>query len=206
MANLEMPRWPEEERSAVPGGLLAGLPQPVESSGLEFLFGPGETGGRNGALTIGQVDPAGLVLGRPEGNYLSAPGAKNPIGPVQGYPETGKNSWRAGNDDVIVAAANKYNAENRYFRGDAEYVTPQLMKSWMMEESGSGAHRRYFETDPFQVNNRPDWVLEKGRVAGLTKGQVMTPQSSAEAALKWARYKSSWPGLEFSSPLARGAH
>ena len=31
-------------------------------------------------------------------------------------------------------------------------------------------------------------------------------EASAEAALKWARYKSSWPGLEFSSPLARRAH
>ena len=111
MAGLEMPRWPDEKNDAsAGGGLLDGLPPPVRGSGLDFLLG-GD--GQNGALTIGQVDPDRLVLGRPEGNYHSVPGAKNPIGPVQGYPETGKNSWRASNDDVIVAAVNKYNAENR---------------------------------------------------------------------------------------------
>jgi hypothetical protein len=204
MENLKLPRWPYEASKVFGGGgLLDGLPGPARSSGLDFLFG-GTDG--QGGLTIGQVDPGALVLGRPEGNYLPATGPKNPIGPVQGYPETGRNSWRAGNDDMIVAAASNYNAANGYFPGDVDYMTPQLMKSWMMEESGSGAHRRYFETDPFQVNVPGDWVAEKGRIAGLTKGQKMTPQASAEAALRWARYKSSWPGLEFSSPLARRAH
>jgi len=191
----------EQKGGAKSAALLDGFPPPIDTNGLEFLFGA-----RNGPLTIGQVDPDRLVLGRPEGNYLPATGPKNPIGPVVGYPETGKNSWRAGNDDVIVAAVDKYNAENRYFPGDVDYMTPQLMKSWMMEESGSGAHRRYFESDPFQVNNSRDWVAEKSKIAGLTKGQAMTPQASAEAALKWARYKSTWPGMEFASPLARRAH
>ena len=185
------------------GGLLAGLPAPVRASGLEFLFGVADG---QGGLTIGQVNPDALVLGRPEGNYLPATGPKNPIGPVVGYPETGKHSWRASNDDVIVATVGKYNSENGYFPGDVDYMTPQLMKSWMMEESGSSAHRRQFETDPFQVNVPKDWADEKGRIAGLAKGQAMTPQASSEAALKWARYKSTWPGLTFSSPLARKAH
>jgi len=166
----------EQKGGAKSAALLDGFPPPIDTNGLEFLFGA-----RNGPLTIGQVDPDRLVLGRPEGNYLPATGPKNPIGPVVGYPETGKNSWRAGNDDVIVAAVDKYNAENRYFPGDVDYMTPQLMKSWMMEESGSGAHRRYFESDPFQVNNSRDWVAEKSKIAGLTKGQAMTPQASAKA-------------------------
>lgn len=133
-----------------------------------------------------------------------AAGPKNPIGPVEGYPETGKDSWRAGNDDAIVAAANKYNSENHYFPGDAEYMSPQLMKSWMMRESGG--NRQAFENDPFQVNKRKDWAAEKTRITGLTEGQAMTPQTSADAALKWARYKSVWPGLDSTSPLARKAH
>lgn len=188
------------------GGLLDGLPKPVEASGWKWLLGPQVAGGRSDTMTIGQVDPDELVLGRPDGNYLSAPGPKNPIGAVVGYPETGKNSWRANNDDVIVAATAKYNSTYGYLPGDAEYMTSQLVKSWVMEESGSGAHRHHFETDPFQVNIPGDWVPEKNGIAGLRKGQAMTPQTSAEAALKWARYKSTWPGREFSSPLARRAH
>lgn len=203
MENLKLPRWPDEASDLVGGGLLDEYPKPARGSGLEFLFG-GIDG--QGGLTIGQVDPGALVPARPEGNYLPAAGPKNPIGPVVGYPETGKNSWRAGNDDVIVAAVSKYNAEGGYRPGDVDYMTPQLMKSWMMEESGSGAHRRQFQTDAFQVNVPKDWAPEKGRIAGLAKGQAMTPQTSAEAAVKWSRYKSTWPGMAFSSPLARQAH
>ena len=59
------------------------------------------------------------------------------LAPVQGYPEDGKHAWRAGNDDTIVAAVDKYNSEHQYQPGDAEYMTPQLMKAWMMQESGS---------------------------------------------------------------------
>ena len=174
----------------------------VRASGLDFLLG--ETGDQGGALTIGQVDPGALVLGPPEGNYLSVPRPKNSIGPAVGYPETGKYSWRAGNDDVIVEAVNRYNTQFGYLPGDTEFMTPQLMKVWMMRESGGSSNA--FKTDPFQVNTPGDWVAEKGRIASLTNGQAMSPQSSAEAALKWARYKSTWPGLEFSSPLARQAH
>ena len=109
---------------------------------------------------------------------------------------------------MIVAAVNKYNAENRYFPGDAEYVTPQSMKSWMMEESGSGAHRRYFETDPFQVNNRRDWPKygEKEKIAGLSYGQAMTPQTSVEAALKWLQFKGTVHRADGSAASYRGPY
>ncbi|MBA2589361.1 MAG: hypothetical protein H0U98_12140 [Alphaproteobacteria bacterium] len=78
----------------------------------------------------------------PYGGGGGAPvaGPKNPIGPVEGYPEDGKHAWRAGNDDVIVEAAKGYNARGAYLPGNAEYMTPKLMKSWMMRESG-GARR-----------------------------------------------------------------
>lgn len=74
MENLKLPRCPDEA-SNVPGGggLLAGLPASVRGSGLEFLFGVADG---QGGLTIGQVNPDALVLGRPEGNYLPATGQK----------------------------------------------------------------------------------------------------------------------------------
>ncbi len=226
MANLELPKlaWPDEERdetafTPTPGGIFDGLSSPDPGSSLHLLMDPKDIATIDGLheaaygdqrsaapLTIGQIDPDHLVLGHPDGNYLPVTGPKNSIGPVRGYPETGKDAWRAGNDDAIVAAAKEYNSEHGYFPGDAEYMSPRMMKAWQMRESGGD--RQAFETDPFQVNKRGDWpdTGEKTKIAGLSKGQVMTPQTSADAALKWARYKSTWPGLEFSSPLARKAH
>ena len=61
------------------------------------------------------------------------------------------------------------------------------MKAWMMRESGGTPEA--FKRDPFQVNNAQDWVSEKARFAGLSQGQAMTPQTSADAALKWLQYK-----------------
>jgi hypothetical protein len=117
---------------------------------------------------------------------------QGPIGAIEGYPEDGNNAWRAANDAAIVAAVNRHNAERNLYPGDAEFMTPPLMKSWMMEESGSSADRAAFERDPFQVNNPGDWTEksnEKQRIAGLQKDQVMTPETSADAALKWLAYK-----------------
>jgi len=51
-------------------------------------------------------------------------------------------------------AANKYNSDNGYQPGDPGYVSPGMMKSWMMQESGGSRHA--FETDPFQVNKPGD--------------------------------------------------
>ena len=137
---------------------------------------------------VGGVDVTGLSstpdLGSDDGNMS---GPKNPIGPVQGYPEDGKHAWRAGNDDTIVAAVNKYNNENGYSPNDARYMTPQLMKAWMMRESGGTPEA--FKRDPFQMNNGGDWVARKSDVAGLSPGQAMTPQASADAALRWLQYK-----------------
>lgn len=115
---------------------------------------------------------------------------QGPIGAIEGYPEDGRNAWRAFNDDAIVAAVNRHNAERNLYPGDAEFMTPKLMKSWMMEESGG--HRAAFERDPLQVNVPGDWKHtgpDKERVLGLRQGQVMTPASSAEAALGWLAHR-----------------
>jgi len=189
-----------------PTGLLSGLPAQNATSGLHLFMEPHEIAavpglpatvsenagatGKSAPMTMEQVDPNELVPGRPDGNYLPASGPKNPIGPVQGYPETGKSAWRAGNDDAITAAAERHNSVNGYVPGDAGYITLKLMKSWMMRESGG--IRGAFESDPFQVNKLGDWPQgtdEKIRIAGLSKGQVMTPQTSSDAALKWLQYK-----------------
>jgi hypothetical protein len=112
---------------------------------------------------------------------------QHPIGPIPGYPEDDKHAWRASNDDAFAAAANKYNNDNVYWPSDPEYVTPRMVKAMAMRESGG--HPDVFKTDPLQVNNRGDWVADKARIAGLSYGQAMTPQTSAEAALKWLQYK-----------------
>ncbi|HJT42481.1 MAG TPA: hypothetical protein VJ750_03175 [Rhizomicrobium sp.] len=219
MGNFEMPipPWLSNDRertraTAKRGGLLDGLPQIDRGSSLHLLLDPADMESIEGLSAVDREGSAPLVVaqagqrgGVSEAHNFPMPAQpRNPIGPVAGYPETGKDAWRAGNDDAIVTALNKYNSENKYFPGDAEYITPQLMKSWMMEESGG--HRRAFETDPFQVNNLGDWVPEKGKIAGLTKGQGMSPQTSAEAALKWLRYKGRWPEIDSSSIAARRVH
>jgi hypothetical protein len=75
-------------------------------------------------------------------------GPHTPVGPVPGYPENGKGSWRAGLDDQISAGANQFNADHGYQPGDPLYITPQTLKSWIMQESGGS--RKAFETDPLR--------------------------------------------------------
>lgn len=113
--------------------------------------------------------------------------AKRAIGPISGYPETGKDSWRASDDAAFIKAAASYDAEYGLKSGDALYVTPKLLKAWAMVESGGSESE--FLSDPLQVNKAGDWVAEKTVIAGLVEGQQMTPFTSAQAALKWLYYK-----------------
>jgi hypothetical protein len=139
----------------------------------------------DGGQSSGTEDIAPANAG---GNTSTAP--KSPIGPVQGYPEDGQHAWRAANDDAIVDAVGRHNASNKLFPGDSAYMTPKLMKAWMMRESGGTPDA--FRTDPFQTNNVADWPntgRDKERVLGLSKGQEMTPQTSADAALKWLQHR-----------------
>ena len=107
--------------------------------------------------------------------------------PIPGYSETGVSSWRAANDRVFTEAANRFNRHRGLKPGDPKYVDPLLLKAWAMVESGGS--QSAFLRDPLQVNVPADWAKEKTRIAGLTRGQTMTPAISAEAALKWLDYK-----------------
>jgi hypothetical protein len=111
------------------------------------------------------------------------------IGPVPGYPETGRNAWRACNDQKFIDAAENHNTFYHLKPGDVGYVTPQFLKSWAMVESGGDLFKSAFLSDPFQVNKPGDWVTDKEKL-GLHKGETMTPEKSAEAALEWMREKS----------------
>jgi hypothetical protein len=142
-------------------------------------------GGDRSPMTKGQSDDQRMA--RAEGVGVQPQGPKNPIGPVKGYPEMGRDAWRSANDDTIVKAVKAFNSEHNYYPGDMDFMIPQLMKAWMMRESGGTPEA--FNTDPFQVNKLGDWVQEKHRIAGLAKGQTMTPDTSAESALKWLHYK-----------------
>jgi hypothetical protein len=116
--------------------------------------------------------------------------SKPAIGEVRGYLEVGKTNWRAANDQIFIDAAKKYNEKYGLSPNDPGYITPEFLKSWAMIESGGEGDRKAFLTDPFQVNDPRNWVPEKAAIAGLKKGEAMTPQKSAAAALEWLRYKS----------------
>ncbi|HEU5352161.1 MAG TPA: RHS repeat-associated core domain-containing protein [Terracidiphilus sp.] len=111
------------------------------------------------------------------------------IGPISGYPETGKHAWRAANDPIFIYAVNQFNQSNSFVPGSPMYVTPMQLKAQAMVESGGTPSA--FASDPLQANNAGDWTALKGRVTGLKKGQSMTPCISATAALKWLLYKGS---------------
>ena len=53
----------------------------------------------------------------------------------------------------------------------------------------SGGDQAVFLSDPLQVNTFANWDDHKHSIAGLTRGQTMTPAISADAALKWLQYK-----------------
>ena len=107
--------------------------------------------------------------------------------PVRGYPDTGKDAWRAANDAVFIRAAADWNAKNGLKPGDPRYLDPQFMKAWAMVESGGD--KRAFLTDPFQVNKPGDWDLKLKPKIGLNLGQAVTPVTSASAALSWLDLK-----------------
>lgn len=88
---------------------------------------------------------------------------------------------------MFIDAANKFNGERGLKPGDPKYVDPQMMKAWAMVESGGS--KEVFLRDPLQVNNPGDYNDPKPQVTGLEKGQLMTPEISAEAALKWLDYR-----------------
>lgn len=106
---------------------------------------------------------------------------------IQGYSESGNNSWRSSNDEVFNNACNDYNQKYNLTEGDDGYVSPKMLKAWAMVESGGSQDA--FSTDPLQVNNPGDWDARKEDIAGLQQNQQMTPESSATAALEWRRYK-----------------
>lgn len=132
-----------------------------------------------------------------DGTLRTIPFKQQPIGPVKGYPESGGNQWRANNDDDIVGAINSHHAKHGFLPGDEQFMTPGLMKSWQMQESGSTLHRKAFESDPFTVNSPADWkntARDKERY-GLRHRQAMTPATSAAAALEWMLHQGVQRGL-----------
>jgi hypothetical protein len=130
------------------------------------------------------------ATGRIAAQQQSSPagGCVGIIGAVPGYPETGRNSWRACNDQIFIDAANQHNRRYGLNSDDPGYITPQMLKAWAMIENGG--EQREFLSDPFTVNKKANWAKEKAAIAGLKYGEKMTPQKSAEAALEWMRYKS----------------
>lgn len=109
------------------------------------------------------------------------------LGQVPGYPEGGRNSWRASNDGTFSDAAEQHNSEGDLQPGDDGYIDAKTLKAWAMIESGG--KKSAFLSDPFQVNVPGDWDPRKATLLGLSRVQKMTPAISAAAAIKWWVYK-----------------
>ena len=80
-------------------------------------------------------------------------------------------------------------------------MDPQMLKAWTMVESGGEGDKAAFLSDPFQVNNPGDWVHSKTNY-GLSNSEVMTPESSADAALQWLAVKADRPAKSGYGPYS----
>lgn len=195
--SLELVMSPEQllDAGIAPGGAQDATGEIAQDGVLEGIRpaawnAPNPNDDGKESLTINQIDPDRLVFGRPEGNYLGdylPHGLRTPIEPLQDYPETGRGAWRSELDDQITIGVNNYNSKHGLAPGHALYLTPRLVKSWIMQESGG--HRSAFETDPIQVNAPGDWTVDKAKLLGLSKGQTMTPMTSISAGLDWFFHK-----------------
>jgi HK97 family phage portal protein len=123
-----------------------------------------------------------------EPNPISGPHDQSLIIPIPGYGETGKDDWRASNDQVFIDAVNNFNRENKLTPDNPRFQYATTLKAQAMVESGGS--KEAFLRDPLQVNNHGDEASDKQEVTGIAPGQVMTPDLSAAAALKWVDHKS----------------
>jgi hypothetical protein len=129
-------------------------------------------------------------LAESDGLFFDEPApSTTSIGPVPEYPETGIHAWRARNDAVFLQAVDEFNHAFGYKQGEAGHWTAALLKAQAMVQSGGSPAE--FATDPLQINRRGDWLPEKSTILGLTEFQLMKPETSARAALRWLRYKGS---------------
>lgn len=126
------------------------------------------------------------------------------IGPIKGYPEKGKDSWRASNDKLFKKAAKAFDKAHGLKPGDSLYLTPKQIKAWAMVESGGS--KRAFTTDPMQSNVPGDWAPRKQTIAGLRQNEKMTPEKSINAALRWFWYKGTIHNAKFKVIGYRSLH
>ena len=129
------------------------------------------------------------------GAYVSqfGPGAQSvqvSVHAVPGFDQTGRFSWRAGNDEAFLQAVNQFNTLHGLHPGDQEYGSADRLKAQSMIEAGGERNRIAFMTDPLQVNNPGDWDPKKADQTALTgPHETMTPFLSAYAGLQWMHYK-----------------
>ena len=94
-----------------------------------------------------------------ETNFIGTEESDTSIGAIEGYPETGNNSWRADNDKAFINACNSYNEKYDLSEGDDGYISPKMLKAWAMVESGGSPDA--FASDPLQVNNPGDCIISR---------------------------------------------
>jgi hypothetical protein len=135
-----------------------------------------------------------------DGTLRAIPFKQQPIGAVKGFPETGTNAWRAGNDGAIVDGVNAHHVRHGFLPGDEQFMTPSLVKSWTMKESGGDRAR--FESDPLTANHSGDWTADKERMLGLRHRQAMAPDTSVSAGLEWLLHRGTYNDAEVNGALA----
>ncbi len=135
------------------------------------------------------VSDGRTIINRPTITYrVPGPHDQTLIIPIPAYSETGKDNWRASNDQIFIDAVNTFNLDNKLTPDNPRFQYATTLKAQAMVESGGD--KAAFLRDPLQVNNHGDWNEEKQKVTGLVREQAMTPALSAEAALKWVDHKS----------------
>jgi Phage portal protein len=188
-----------------PGAARASGGRKIEKRPTIANDGPGKVTVRTISNQAVRVSDDKTIINRATASYraanpISGPHDQSLIIPIPGYSETGKDDWRASNDQVFIDAVNNFNRENKLTPDNPRFQYATTLKAQAMVESGGS--KEAFLRDPLQVNNHGDEASDKQEVTGIAPGQVMTPDLSAAAALKWVDHKSfSRPkGAAWNSP------
>ena len=95
-------------------------------------------------------------------------------------------------DVVFYDLAQDHNLRHDALPGDPDWLDPDLLKAWAIQESGavSSSSWRTWETgDIMQVNNPGDWSEDKRVKMGLRRNQDLSPGMSIMYAIRWAYHK-----------------
>lgn len=103
MANLELPRWPDDTSHVLdginPDGILGGLPAPAASGGSIHMLldhDPPDIGDAPYTVSNGVAHKVAMpIFGHVTGPAINGPNAKRPSDSALGFDPAGAPQWRA---------------------------------------------------------------------------------------------------------------